>query len=151
LHVAILKIRLIHLVVRVLLPLACMLWLCGKLHAQLPFYTDDTTVTEPGKWHFEFFNEYDALQLQYPNLKQNTANFKLNYGLPHNLEVNVDFPYRAIYRTRGTSLPPVWETPIWASRQTFTKNPLPREFRHSLPAFTLNSQPEMQASSLARD
>jgi len=71
------------------------------LHAQLPFYTDDTGVTESGKWHFEFFNEYDALQLQYPNLRQNTANFKLNYGLPHNFELDVDAPYLAIGRAAG--------------------------------------------------
>lgn len=77
--------------------------LCGiaPLDAQLPFYTDDTGVTERGKWHFEFFNEYDALQLQYPNLRQNTANFKLNYGLPHNLELDVDAPYLSIYRAAG--------------------------------------------------
>ena len=55
--------------------------------AQLPFYTDDPAVTDKGKWHFEFFNEYDGLQLQLPNLRQNTANYKLNYGLPHNLGV----------------------------------------------------------------
>jgi hypothetical protein len=71
----------------------------AHLHAQLPFYTDDTGVTERGKWHFEFFNEHDSLQLQYPNIRQNTANFKLNYGLPHNLEVDVDAPYLSIYRT----------------------------------------------------
>jgi Putative MetA-pathway of phenol degradation len=83
------------------LPLAFVLCVCEPLHAQLPFYTDDTGVTDPGKLHFEFFNEYDALQLQYPNLRQNTANFKLNYGLPHNLELDVDFPYLAIYRAAG--------------------------------------------------
>jgi hypothetical protein len=81
-----------------LLPLACVLSICESLHAQLPFYTDDTGVTARGKWHFEFFNEYDALQLQYPNLRQNTANFKLNYGLPHNLELDVDAPYLVIQR-----------------------------------------------------
>ena len=86
---------------RVLLLLASVLCLYERLYAQLPFYTDDTKVTEPGKWHFEFFNEYDALQLQYPNLKQNTANFKLNYGLPHNLEVDLDSPYLSIYRSAG--------------------------------------------------
>jgi hypothetical protein len=90
-----------RLIVRVLLPLAGVLFVCGPLYAQLPFYTDDTGITEPGKWHFEFFNEYDALQLQYPNLRQNTANFKLNYGLPYNLEVDVDSPYLSIYRTAG--------------------------------------------------
>jgi len=78
--------------------LACVLCACASLHAQLPFYTDDTAVTEPRKWHFEFFNEYDALQLQYPNLRQNTANFKLNYGLPHHLELDVDVPFLAIDR-----------------------------------------------------
>ena len=58
-------------------------------------------MTERGKWHFEFFNEYDALQLQYPNVRQNTANFKLNYGLPHNLELDLDAPYLTIQRAAG--------------------------------------------------
>ncbi len=73
--------------------------------AQQPFYTDDPSVTEPGKWHFEFFNEFDALQHpQFPNLRQNTASYKLNYGLPHNLEIDIDAPYLAIFRALG-SLP----------------------------------------------
>jgi hypothetical protein len=64
--------------------------------AQLPFYTDDPSVTAPWKLHFEFFNEYDFLQsTQYPNLRQNTDNFKLNVGLPHNLEVDFDVNRRA--------------------------------------------------------
>lgn len=70
--------------------------------AQLPFYTDDPAVTEPGKWHFEFFDEIDALQHPlFPDLKQNTANYKLNYGLPHNLELDVDSPYLSIFRALG--------------------------------------------------
>lgn len=89
---------------RLLLLLICILAAAAPLRAQLPFYTDDTGLTERGKWHFEFFNEYDALQLQYPNKRQNTANFKLNYGLPHNLEVDVDVPFLSIYRTPG--IPP---------------------------------------------
>src|SRR5436305_2450053 len=72
------------------------------LAAQLPFYSDDPAVTESGKFHFEFFNELDSLQFQYPNLRQNTANYKLNYGLPHNLEFDVDFPYLAIFRALET-------------------------------------------------
>ena len=78
------------------------IWIAAPLMAQLPFYTDDPAVTERGKWHFEFFNEFDALQLQYPNIRQNTANCKLNYGLPFNLELDVDVPYLAIFRTVGT-------------------------------------------------
>jgi hypothetical protein len=85
-----------------LLTLACLLCLALPALAQLPFYTDDTGVTDRGKFHFEFFNEYDALQLQYPNVRQNTANFKINYGLPHNLELDLDAPYLSILRAPGT-------------------------------------------------
>jgi len=77
-------------------------WIVEPLAAQLPFYTDDPGVTEPGTFHFEFFNEFDFLQLQYPNLRQNTVNYKLNYGLPFNLEVDLDAPYLAIYRAIGS-------------------------------------------------
>jgi len=88
---------------RLTLLLLCALVPNALLHAQLPFYTDDPAVTETGKWHFEFFNEYDALQHpQYPNLRQNTANYKLNYGLPVHLELDVDAPYLAILRAVGT-------------------------------------------------
>jgi hypothetical protein len=71
--------------------------------AQMPFYTDDPEVTARGTLHFEFFNEFDALQSsEFPNLRQNTANFKVNYGLPHNLELDLDGPYLSIYRATGT-------------------------------------------------
>lgn len=71
---------------------------------QQPFYTDDPGVTERGKWHFEFFNEFDFLQPQLqPSLKQNTANYKLNYGLPFNLEIDVDNPYLTIFRAAYVS------------------------------------------------
>src|SRR5579862_7189308 len=78
--------------------------LCGicnaaTLRAQMPFYTDNPDVTDRGTLHFESFNEFDGLQSsQYPNLRQNTANFKLNYGLPHDLELDFDIPYLSIYR-----------------------------------------------------
>lgn len=84
-----------------LLPMACALCFCVEARSQLPFYTDDTGVTDPYKWHFEFFNEYDALQFQYPNVQQNTANFKVNYGLPHHLELDLDAPYLTIRRAAG--------------------------------------------------
>ena len=77
-----------------------LLILSRPLAAQLPFYTDDPAVTDRGGVHFEFFDEYDFLQReQFPNLRQNTANYKINYGLPHNLELDLDAPYLAIYRT----------------------------------------------------
>jgi hypothetical protein len=102
LYIVILEAHSMPLANRLLLLLISVLCGIKPLHAQLPFYTDDTGVTERGKWHFEFFNEYDALQLQYPNLRQNTANFKLNYGLPYNLELDVDAPYLTINRAAGS-------------------------------------------------
>src|SRR2546430_15929662 len=91
-----------HFSARSFLLLLCTFSIAEPLTAQLPFYTDDPAVTEPGKWHFEFFNEFDALQRQYPNIRQNTANYKLNYGLPFNLELDVDVPYLAIFRAIGS-------------------------------------------------
>lgn len=87
--------------VRYLILLFSASWIAEPLAAQLPFYTDDPAVTQPGKWHFEFFNEFDVLQLQYPNIRQNTANYKLNCGLPFNLELDLDVPYLAIFRAIG--------------------------------------------------
>src|SRR6516225_4757150 len=89
----------VHRCARSILLLLC---IPASLFAQLPFYTDDPGVTDRGQWHFEFFNAYDVLQFQYPSLRQNTANYKLSYGLPFNLEVEVDAPYLAIYRAVGT-------------------------------------------------
>jgi len=85
---------------RLLLLSLCFAACAGPLLGQLPFYTDDSEVTDPGKLHFEFFNEHDGLQSsQYPDLRQNTANFKFNSGLPHKLELDFDVPYIAIYRS----------------------------------------------------
>jgi hypothetical protein len=65
----------------------------------MPYYTDNADVTDQRTLHIEIFNEIDALQsAQYPDLRQNTLNYKLNYGLPYGLEVDVDAPYLAIYR-----------------------------------------------------
>ena len=70
--------------------------------AQLPFYTDNPQVADLGTLHFEFSNEFDRLQSsQYPDLRQNTANFRVNYGLPHRLELDFDVPYLAIDRAPG--------------------------------------------------
>ena len=81
-----------------------MLFMAKPLAAQLPFYTDDPAVTESGVLHFEFFNEFDGLQSsEFPDLRQNTANFKINVGLKHNLELDLDFPYLGIYRATGTA------------------------------------------------
>jgi hypothetical protein len=80
-----------------------MLLASGPLAAQMPFYTDDTAVTDPGTLHVEAFDEIDALQsMQFPDLRQNTVNLKVNVGLPHGLELDVDAPYLTIERAAGS-------------------------------------------------
>jgi Putative MetA-pathway of phenol degradation len=118
------------LAIRILAFWLCALCLAAPLAAQLPFYTDDPSVTEKGKWHFEFFDEFDALQQpQFPNLQQNTVNYKLNYGLPHNLELDVDAPYLAIYRALQTpSSTGAGDTNMgvkWEFHKESAGNPLP--------------------------
>jgi len=59
--------------------------------AQQPFNTDDIGITPRHHWHFELANEFDIVAAEsYPNLRQNTANLKVAFGLFENLEVGVD-------------------------------------------------------------
>jgi hypothetical protein len=82
-----------------LLMLLC--WPSSKAQAQQPFYTDDADVTNKGKLHFQFGNEYDLLQrLSYPAKTQNTAVFELDYGLFKGVEIGVDAPLLAIHSAR---------------------------------------------------
>jgi hypothetical protein len=50
----------------------------------------------------EMFDEYDGLQSsQFPDERQNTANFKINYSPLSNLELDLDVPYLNIQRAPG--------------------------------------------------
>jgi hypothetical protein len=70
--------------------------------AQQPFYTDDADVTEYRRVHMEFSNQYSWLQTSlYPNLRQNTAVFQINYGISRNLEVGIDSPLLALFNAQG--------------------------------------------------
>ncbi|MGH9561939.1 MAG: transporter, partial [Terracidiphilus sp.] len=81
----------------------CFICGLGIAAAQMPFYTDNADVTHEGTLHLELFNELDALQsAQYPDIRQNTFNYKVNYGLPHRLELDLDAPYLSIMRTAGS-------------------------------------------------
>jgi hypothetical protein len=74
--------------------------------AQQPFVTDDADVTAKGKFHFEFSNEFDLLQpAAFPNLRQNTASFELDYGLLKNVEVDIEAPLIMILNARGVTQP----------------------------------------------
>jgi hypothetical protein len=125
--------RVLHCVALVV---ALSVLLCGSrpLRAQIPFYTDDTSVTEPGKLHAEAFDEFDGLQSsQFPDLRQNTANMKLNFSPVRGVELDIDAPYLTIYRaptSAPTSAPSrgVGDTNLgakWNVRETPTGSLLP--------------------------
>jgi len=72
-------------------------------YAQMPFYTDDTSTTQIGKFHVEVFEELDRLpSSQYPDLRQNTANIKVNFSPTRHLELDIDAPYIHISRAEGS-------------------------------------------------
>ena len=74
------------------------------VRAQQPFYTDDADLTARHKFHFEFSNEFDILQRSsFPNLRQNTAVFELNYGLFEGVEVSIESPLITIFNAPGTT------------------------------------------------
>ena len=93
---------------RIIFGLVCLFLLApaSSAHAQQPFVTDDADVTEKGKFHLEFSNEFDLLQpAAFPNLKQNTASFELDYGLVKNVEVQIEAPLITILNARGAQPP----------------------------------------------
>jgi Putative MetA-pathway of phenol degradation len=72
--------------------------------AQQPFVTDDADVTPKRHFHFEFSNEFDLLQRSsFPSLKQNTADFELDYGLLEGVEIGIESPLLTIFNAAGTS------------------------------------------------
>jgi hypothetical protein len=72
--------------------------------AQQPFLTDDADTTPKRKFHFEFSNEFDALQSSaFPARRQNTADFELDYGLFDDVEIGVEVPLITIVSARGLS------------------------------------------------
>ena len=100
----------------------------GQVHAQMPFYTDDPSVTPTKTLHIEIFDEYDGLQSsQFPAERQNTGNFKVNASPWTGLELDLDMPYLTIQRagafesSRGvgdTNLGAKWSFPAATPNST---------------------------------
>lgn len=77
--------------------------LTSTVQAQQPFVTDDADTTPKKHFHFEFSNEFDLLRKSsFPNLKQNTADFELDYGLFKNVELGIESPLLTIFNAAGT-------------------------------------------------
>lgn len=76
-----------------------MLAWAAPLRAQMPFNTDDPGITASKTLHIEMFDEVDGLQsAQYPDVRQNTLNVRLNLTPLDGIELDLDMPYLAIYR-----------------------------------------------------
>ena len=88
---------------RVLSILALLFFLSIPAVSQQPFVTDDADVTPKGRFHFEFSNEFDWLQREsLPNVKQNTADIELDYGLFERFEIGLAAPFLTIINQAGT-------------------------------------------------
>ena len=84
---------------------AIVLLSASPARSQLPFYTDDADTTAKRKFHFEFSNEHDLLQMvAYPAKQQNTAVFTLNYGITKRLEFGINAPLLTIFNAKVSSL-----------------------------------------------
>ncbi|MEO7969712.1 MAG: transporter [bacterium] len=81
-----------------------LLFITGSaVFGQQPFTTDDADTTPKHHFHFEFSDEFDVLQpSSFPNLKQNTADFELDYGVLDNLEVGIEVPLLTVFNASGT-------------------------------------------------
>ncbi|HJT66369.1 MAG TPA: transporter [Pyrinomonadaceae bacterium] len=76
-----------------------------SVHAQLPFYTDDSDTTPKGKFHLEISNEHDWLQTSsLPGKRQNTTVFTVNYGLTDHIELGVNGPFIKIFNDQASLL-----------------------------------------------
>jgi hypothetical protein len=81
-----------------------LLVVAATAHAQQPFVTDDTDTTPKGRFHFEFSNEFDWLhRSSLPNIRQNTADFEVDYGLFERVEIGIESPLLAIFNASGTT------------------------------------------------
>ena len=73
--------------------------------SQTPFLTDDADVTDKGKVHLEFVNEFDVLQTSlHPSLSQNTFVARFAIGVHKRIELGIDVPAIAIFNSREASL-----------------------------------------------
>lgn len=125
-----------HTLSRLRFALLLLVFGAATVHAQQPFVTDDADVTPKGKFHFEFSNEFDLLQKSaFPNLKQNTADFEVDYGLFERVELGVAAPLLTIFNAAGTS--PKTVTGIGDMNVSVKYNFLSERENSRLPAMTI--------------
>lgn len=131
------------------LPLVLVLTISGNAEAQQPFVTDDSDVTPKGHFHFEFSNEFDLLQrASFPSLKQNTADFELDYGLFEGVEIGIAAPFLMIFNAAGTV--PKTVSGIGDTNVSFKYNFLKEGEKSGVPALTIALNFEMPTGDAQR-
>ncbi|HLN98252.1 MAG TPA: hypothetical protein VK208_07295 [Pyrinomonadaceae bacterium] len=120
-----------------------------NISAQQPFVTDDADTTPRRHFHFEFSNQFDLLQHSaFPNRKQNTADFELDYGLLDRVEIGVESPLLTIINAAGTT--PKTVTGLGDTNLSLKYNFL-REREHSrLPALAIAFNLELPTGDTRR-
>jgi hypothetical protein len=117
--------------------------------AQQPFITDNTDTTPKHHFHFEFSNEFDVLQRSAsPSLKQNTADFELDYGIFDNLEIGIESPLLTIMNERGTI--PLRPTGIGDTNVSLKYNFLKEREHSRRPALALAFNLELPTGDTSR-
>jgi hypothetical protein len=117
--------------------------------AQQPFITDDADTTPQSHFHFEFSNEYDLLQAaSFPNRRQNTADFELDYGLFDRVEIGIELPLLTIYNATGTV--PRRATGIGDTNLSLKYNFLRERENSRLPAMALAFNLELPTGDASR-
>lgn len=117
--------------------------------AQQPFVTDDADTTSKGRFHFEFSNEFDLLQkAAFPSLKQNTADFEIDYGLFEHVEIGVAAPLLTIFNAAGTN--PKTVTGIGDMNLSLKYNFLRERENSRLPAMTIGVNFEIPTGDTER-
>ncbi len=132
-----------------LITLAFVFLIFTNVQAQQPFVTDDADVTPKGHFHFEFSNELDWLQRSsFPSLKQNTADFELDYGLFEGVEIGFASPLISIFNATGTD--PKIVTGIGDSNLSVKYNFYKERENSRLPAMTIGLNFELPTGDTRR-
>ena len=126
-----------------------LLSLAGNCHGQQPFVTDNADVTPKRHFHFEFSNELDRLQRSsFPILRQNTADFELDYGLFSGVEVGIESPLLTIMSTSDTV--PRQATGIGDTNLSLKYNFLTEREHSRWPALAIAMNLELPTGSVSR-
>ena len=116
--------------------LTLLLVISTTVGAQQPFVTDDADTTPKHHFHFEFSNEFDLLQrASFPAVRQNTADFELDYGLFDQVEIGFELPWLTIFNAAGS--PPKATSGIGDANVSLKYNFLRERKNSRLPAMAV--------------